>query len=188
MGQHTRETIAWATALACDLVKSLNRVSGRGPEFLRKSKGNHQDLRLMGRLCFVFNNPSRWWDRFGANAITIGPFTFCIPGTTTSEVERNSERLHEAQHRADWLSGLPGWKKEQRAFAAEIPYLQKTVSDLNDLLPHVDPNHPVYSLLRHELDEAIAELAVADGMVNSDDTAKDYWNDTGRRWYQKPVQ
>jgi RHS repeat-associated protein len=138
---------------------------------------------------YVHNSPIGNTDIYGENALTIGPITIPIP-FTTEWWERNCQADHERQHRADWLSGLPGWKKEKRAFAAEIPGIQDRLRRYQGLLDYLR-NCPCRNpKAEQNLEDAInglnAELQTAESLANSNEAAMDYWN-AGRRWYQSPV-
>jgi RHS repeat-associated protein len=128
---------------------------------------------------FVKNDPEVWIDPAGQDAVTIGPVTIPLPGHLEPG-EKCGEAAHEKQHRCDFLSGLPGWQKEQRGFAAEAAALKKYIANL-EAQGNLTPAQ------RKDLQAAQNELGVAESIAADPNSAIDYWNDACRRWYQKPV-
>jgi RHS repeat-associated protein len=154
---------------------------------------------------YVRNSPIMFIDPYGEDAVTIGPVTVTIP-FTTEDWEEASQTAHEKQHREDFLNGMPGWKKEQRGFAAEIPVLKKQIADTQAIIdfqkkrakecipgdPYWGPigkkawdaNIAGFQALLNQLNQA---LSTAETIANSDEAAMDYWNAAARRWYQEEV-
>ncbi len=72
--------------------------------------------------------------------------------------------VHEGRHREDDWEGIfrifqPGWKKEQRAWAAEVPILQERLSELDVKEKNgglTDPEKKEKVELTHELQTAIS--------------------------------
>lgn len=140
--------------------------------------------------CYVGNNPLNLVDPYGEDAYTIGPVTIPIPGTT-EWWEQDSQSAHEGQHRADWLKSIPGWRKEQRGFAAEIPVIDDQLRRYQSLLDWMKNRSCRDKKMEQNLQDAInklnSALKVAQDIGNNDESAMDYWNDAARRWYQSPV-
>ena len=148
---------------------------------------------------YVGNNPVNLTDPYGLDARTIGPITIPIP-FTTEDWEKESQAAHEKQHRRDWLSGYPGWKKEQRGFAAEIPVLKNQIKNTEDFLNFKQKQYNECSTdyarkstqyyindLQKELRNLKNALQTAESIAGNDEAAMEYWNTAVRRWYQSEV-
>lgn len=91
--------------------------------------GNPQSLNL---YAYVGNNPMSRVDTDGHDCLTIGQYTIACWNRSAFQSIRDAEDAHEAKHREDSKNGVdePGWKKEQRGYAAEIPILEKRIGEL----------------------------------------------------------
>jgi len=109
----------------------------------------------------------------GPEAITIGPLTLTFASTAWWDAP--SRMAHERQHRADWLSGLPGWKKEQRAFAAEVPVIEDQLFRYQSLLAELEALRYFDEQVIDNVQEAVggltSSLAVARGISFDDGSA-----------------
>jgi len=139
---------------------------------------------------YVGNRPTNLIDLYCQFAYTIGPITIPIPGTT-EWWEQASQCAHEGQHRADWLKGLTGWKKEQRGFAAEIPVIKDQLRRYQALLDWMRERPCRDQKAEQNLENALSglnsALSVAEFIADSDEAAMDYLNQAARRLYQSPV-
>jgi len=90
--------------------------------------GDPQSLNLYS---YVGNNPMSRVDTDGHDCQTIGQHTWCWNRSAFKSL-RDAEDAHEAKHREDNKNDVdqPGWKKEQRGYAAELPVLEKRLSEL----------------------------------------------------------
>lgn len=143
----------------------------------RDPQGERGGLNLFS---FVDNDPLFWVDTFGLDGCTIGPVTIYYNEGSLTPTEKAGEHAHERQHQADFLSGLPGWKREQRAFAAEANTLKSGIRRL-------EAKPTLTQAERADLAAARSALGVAGTIASDPNNAIDYWNDACRRWYQRKV-
>jgi hypothetical protein len=129
---------------------------------------------------FANNNPTFWVDGFGQDAVTVGPVTIFYNQKDLTPAEKCREKAHEKQHRDDFGSGLPGWKKEQRGFAAEEKALDAAIKKL-------ESKTALTPAEQADLAAARSAQSTAATIANDPNAAIDYWNDTARRWYQSEV-
>lgn len=131
----------------------------------------------------IANNCISFIDYLGLDAVTIGPFTINYNRSDMTEGEKKAEDAHEEQHRSDFLSLRKGWKKEQDAFKKEQKVIKEHIRKLKQKkacwgLSKAEEN----DLKASESREKVAKD------LSKEKNAKEYWNETGRRWYQKRVK
>jgi hypothetical protein len=119
------------------------------------------------------NDPVNWIDPYGLDAKTFGPFTIYYNKKDLAPGEQAAERAHEQQHQKDWTKfTTPGWKKEQNAFAAEMPVLQKHIADLLN----IQCSRSLTEAEKNDLSMSRTALKVAETIAGNEGAAKDYWN------------
>ena len=129
------------------------------------------------------NSAAGHLDPFGKEGKTIGPFSWFFNEENETAGERRAWRAHEAQHRKDWLTREPEWRKEQRAFGAMIPVLKAHIHELRKKSDNCPSAETPLDLTQSE-----HLLTVATKLVESDRASKIYWNEYYRQFWQKPVQ
>ena len=122
---------------------------------------------------YVHNNSSNLIDPFGLDAATFllpfgWSFTIYYPFTEHPP----GEVAHERQHRDDWYNygrSMPGWKYEQRGYAAAAEYCRKRIAQLEAKKCLTDAE-------KKELEDARNELRTAEIIANSDAAAQEYYH------------
>ena len=143
---------------------------------------NEDPIGLAGGMNFyayVGGNPLGYRDPFGLDSMTIGPVTIPLPWTRWGRDPglNQAEDAHEARHRADWRSDIPGWQKEQRGFAEEIPILDQRLRDLQQL-PQDDKTKKAIQDIQEARDTARS--------MQDDWVARQYWNQNNWPWDRVP--
>jgi RHS repeat-associated protein len=128
----------------------------------------------VNRYAYAEGNPLKYRDPFGLDSITIGPITIPLPWTRGDRdpAINEGEDAHEACHRRDWRADYPGWEKEQRGFAEEIPILERRLKELQRMAG--DPK------TKKAIQEVQEALDTARSMQD-DWVAREYWN-RNNRW------
>jgi RHS repeat-associated protein len=171
--RHSKSNVDLATYRAYD--PDLGRWLHRDPI------GEKGGLNL---YAYATNNPTGLVDPLGLDAQTrylpFGfSFSYHIPGT----VHWPGEDVHEKQHRDDWWNDqtMPGWKMEQRAFAAEAEYVRPIIASL-------EGKKCLTEAERELLEHAKRELKNAEMVAGSEANAKWYWNKYDRQFWESEVK